>query len=390
MKNQDNEPLDQHPIRRHLRWGRVLLLLVVLAVILTSVFWATVWAYENIYKAPKVKPVGADEKITTDARLNSRINVLLLGIDDGDSEAAADEPKRTDAIMVASFDPVHGEVSLLSLPRDTKVILPGHRSFDKINSAYAYGGVMMAKQTVANLLRIPIHYYALLNWQGFIKVVNLLGGVDLYVEKDMKYKDPYANLNIDIKQGYQHLDGEKSGEYIRFRKDELGDIGRVQRQQKFLKAMIVQLFSLDNIQKIPQLLSTVKDYVETDMTIYTMLQAVRSFKILDDNRINSGMLYGDFDDSEGTSYWRTNRSLVEKSLREVGIPFMDSKEDAITDDPTVGAEAPRKYVPAAKSVPDSESVETKRTEEEKPKKTIKRNELSKTGSAKAGSSQKKN
>ena len=347
----DNNNLDNnqevHHVKKHLRWGRVILLLLVLAVVLTSVFWATVWAYENIYKAPKVKPVGADEKIATDARLNSRINVLLLGIDDGDSDAAPDEPKRTDAILVASFDPVNNEVSLLSIPRDTKVVLPGHSSFEKVNSAYAYGGVMMAKQTVANLLRIPIHYYALLNWQGFIKVINLIGGVDLYVEKDMKYKDPYAHLDIDIKQGYQHLDGLKSGEYVRFRKDELGDIGRVQRQQRFLKALILQMFSLENIPKFPQLLATLNQYVETDMTTYTMLQAARSFKILNDNRINSGMLLGDFDDSTGISYWRTNRTLIEKSLKEVGIPFMASSDDAITNDPTIGREPARTYVAPA-------------------------------------------
>jgi LCP family protein required for cell wall assembly len=89
------------------------------------------------------------------------------------------------------------------------VRLPGHRDYDKINAAYAYGGVAMAKQTVANLLRIPIHYYALVNWQGFIEVMNIIGGVDLYVDKDMHYEDPYADLVIDIKHGYQHLDGKK-------------------------------------------------------------------------------------------------------------------------------------------------------------------------------------
>lgn len=348
-KMEDNQ---QGPLRgkRHLRWGRVLLLLLALAVIVTSVFWVTVWAYENIYKAPKVKPVGADEKITSDARLNSRINVLLLGIDDGDSEAAPDEPKRTDAMLVASFDPVHNDVSLLSLPRDTKVVLPGHSSFDKINAAYSYGGVMMAKQTVANLLRIPVHYYVLVNWQGFIKVIDILGGVDLYVEKNMKYDDPYANLHIDIKQGYQHLDGQKSGEYVRFRHDELGDIGRVQRQQRFMKALLLQMFSLENIPKIPKILATLNQYVQTDMTTYTMLRAAKSFKILDDNRVNSGMLLGDFQDTGGVSYWRTSRALVEKSLKDVSIPFMESKDDDIKNDPTVGRENII-YVPPAPKVP---------------------------------------
>ena len=82
---------------------------------------------------------------------------MLLGIDDGDSDAAPDEPKRTDAMMLASFDPGDNKVALLSLPRDTKVQIPGRAGWDKLNAAYAYGGVMMAKQTVANLLQVPIH-----------------------------------------------------------------------------------------------------------------------------------------------------------------------------------------------------------------------------------------
>ena len=326
-----------HP-KRHLRWGRVLLLLMFLAALLTSVFWSAVWAYNHLINPPPVKTASADDKIANDEVLNQKINVLLLGIDDGDSDAAPDEPKRTDAMIVVSFDTKNNQVSMLSLPRDTRVVLPGHANWDKINSAYAYGGVVMAKQTVANLLRIPIHYYALVNWRGFIDVINMLGGVDLYVEKDMQYDDPYANLHIDIKQGFQHLDGEKSGEYVRFRKDEMGDIGRVQRQQRFLKAMIMQLFTLDNLTKIPAILSTASQYVDTDMNTMTVIKAASSFKILDDNRIKSGMLYGDFLDTGGVSYWKTNRYLIEKSLKEVGISFMSEEDDKIDHDPTVGEE----------------------------------------------------
>ena len=326
--------------RRRLRWGRLFLLLVVMAVLLTSVFWGAVWVYTNIIHAPEKKVVAADTEIEKDEKLNQRINVLLLGIDDGDSEASNSEPKRTDAMIVASFDPAQGKISMLSLPRDTMVILPGHTQYEKINSAYTFGGVTMAKQTVANLLRIPIHYYALANWQGFIEIINLIGGVDLYVDKDMHYEDPYANLKIDIKHGYQHLDGEKSGQYVRFRSDELGDIGRVQRQQKFLKALGLQMFSIENITKIPKILATAKEYIETDMDTVTMLKAARSFKIVSDNNIRSGMLYGNFYDSpsSGISYWRANRADIEKSLTEVDIPFMGMKTGSGADDPVQGVD----------------------------------------------------
>lgn len=338
--NRRQGDLPERPKRRRLRWGRVFLLLIFLAVLLTTVFWGAVWIYSNVIHAPETKTVAADDKISKDEALNKRINVLLLGIDDGDSEAAATEPKRTDAMIVASFDPDEHKISLISLPRDTMLILPGHNSYTKLNAAYAYGGVAMAKQSIANLLRIPIHYYALLDWKGFIEVINLIGGVDLYVDKDMHYEDPYAHLKIDIKHGYQHLDGEKSGQYVRFRTDELGDIGRVQRQQKFLKALGLQMFSVENIAKIPRILSTIKDYVETDMDTVTLLKAARTFNILSDNKIRSGMLYGNFYDSPrtGISYWRTTRPEIEKSLEEVDIPYMKRDADSSAEDPVGGVE----------------------------------------------------
>lgn len=315
--------------KRRLRWGRVFGLLIVMAVLMTTMFWGAVWAYTHLINAPQADTAAATDKIGKDEVLNKRINVLLLGIDDGDSEAAKSEPKRTDAIIVLSFDPDEHKISMISIPRDTMVRLPGHKGYDKVNAAYAYGGVAMAKQTVANLLRIPIHYYALVNWQGFIEVMNIIGGVDLYVDKDMHYEDPYADLVIDIKHGYQHLDGKRSGQYVRFRADELGDIGRVQRQQKFLKALGLQMFSVENITKIPSIISTIQKYVETDMTTVTTLKAVRSYNILSDNKIRSGMLYGNFYDApSGTSYWLARRGDIEKSLKEVDIPFMAAKDDS--------------------------------------------------------------
>ncbi len=359
-ENQQPKGPQRPPRKKRLRWGRIVLLLMVLAVVVTSIFWGTVWVYHTFINPTKVDVVASNSAIGTDEVLNKRINVLVLGTDDGDSEAEADEPKRTDAILIASFDPEKNEVSLLSIPRDTKVILPGHSSWEKANAAYAYGGVTMAKQTMANLLRIPIHYYVLADWEGFIKVIDLIGGVDLYVEKDMKYEDPYADLVIDIKQGYQHLDGKKAGEYVRFRNDELGDIGRVQRQQRFLKALAMQMFSLQNIAKIPAIFTTIGDYVQTDMTTLTILRAINSFKILDGNKVKSGMLYGDFDDETGISYWRTNRTLVEESLREVDIPFFD-KPDGLTQDPLAGSE----YAPIYNIPPKSNADEDDKKEDDK-------------------------
>ena len=373
--------------KRRLRWGRVFALLIVMAILMTTMFWGAVWAYTHLINAPQANTAAATDKIGKDEVLNKRINVLLLGIDDGDSEAAKSEPKRTDAIVVLSFDPDEHKISMISIPRDTMVRLPGHKGYDKINAAYAYGGVAMAKQTVANLLRIPIHYYALVNWQGFIEVMNIIGGVDLYVDKDMHYEDPYANLVIDIKHGSQHLDGKRSGQYVRFRSDELGDIGRVQRQQKFLKALGLQMFSVENITKIPSIISTIQKYVETDMTTVTTLKAVRSYNILSDNKIRSGMLYGNFYDApSGTSYWLAKRADIEKSLKEVDIPFMTAKDDSGLEEfvpETTPKAVPNKTTKASANKTQTKSGSTAATQK---KRTTTRQAAPKKSSSGQGSS----
>lgn len=325
LQNDRQEPHRRK--RRKLRWGRLIIVLLVLGLFVAGLFWGSVWLYDHIISPPQNNIAAADENIRKNEKLNERINVLLLGIDDGDSEAAESEPKRTDAIILLSFDPKQNQVAVLSIPRDTKVILPGHKDPDKINAAFAYGGAVMAKQTVANLLRVPIHYYCLADWRGFIDVVNLIGGVDIYVDKDMYYEDPYANLVIDIKHGYQHMDGETAGKYVRFRKDELGDIGRVQRQQKFLKAAAEQMFSVQNVTKISSLLAMLDKYIQTDLNTLTMLKAANSFKFFGDDKMRSCMLYGKFDDQSGISYWYADEEAVNKSLEELGIPYIKKQEE---------------------------------------------------------------
>lgn len=324
-ENMEHKP-ERHTKRRF-RWGRLIVLLTAFVLLAGAVFKGTVFIYETFIDPShgSVHVTAANDAIKSDKKLNERINILLLGIDDGDSEAAEYEPKRTDAIILLSIDPKENLVSVLSIPRDTKVILPGHKDPDKINAAYAYGGKVMAKQTVANLLQVPIHYYALANWQAFIEVVDLIGGVDIYVDKDMYYEDPYADLVIDIKHGYQHMDGKTAGKYVRFRSDELGDIGRVQRQQKFLKAAAEQMFSIQNVGKISSLVATLDKHIDTDLNIQTMIKAANSFKLFGDDKVRSCMLYGQFDDSTGVSYWSADRESINKSLDELGIPHMEEE-----------------------------------------------------------------
>lgn len=184
----------------------------------------------------------------------------------------------------------------------------------------------MTVETVQRFLGIPIHHYVALDWQGFIKIIDILGGVDLYVENDMNYEDPYAKLAIHLKKGYQHLDGEKSGQYIRFRHDELGDIGRVQRQQRFLKALSSEMMQMGTVLKLPAIASTIEKYVETDMSAMAMVKTANSLRNIQASALQSDMVPGNFATIDGLSYWvpdkEQTKRLVERmftsGVRNVG------------------------------------------------------------------------
>ena len=313
-----------HRYKKRLRKGRLFFSLILLFVLLGSCFMAGMKVYNRFFR-PRADVAAVEEKeekdsLTSEA-LSEHINVLLLGTDDGDSEDFdKDIPKRTDAMLLVSFDPDKDQVAILSLPRDTRVEIPGRRGYDKINAAYAYGGVKLAKRTVANLLQVPIDYYMQVDWQGFIKVVDMLGGVDLDVEKNMDYEDPYADLEIHLKKGKQHLDGNKAGQYVRFRHDEMGDIGRAQRQQKFLKALAKQAFTVTNMVKMPVIISTATDYVHTDMDFITLIRAANCLRIFGESGLKTASLKGDFYDTGSGSYWRTSARQITSTLDELGIP----------------------------------------------------------------------
>lgn len=306
--------------KKRLRKGRAFFSLVMILFLMASCFAAGMRIYNRFFR-PRAQVADSQQEALTTEGFSNRINVLLLGTDDGDSEDFdKDVPKRTDAMLLVSFDPKNSQVSVLSLPRDTRVIIPGRRGHDKINAAYAYGGVPLAKRTVANLLQVPINHYMQVDWQGFIKVVDMLGGVDLDVEQNMDYEDPYADLKIHLKKGKQHLNGEKAGEYVRFRHDEMGDIGRVERQQKFMKALAKQAFTVGNMVKLPVIIGTASEYVKTDMTFIQLVKAANCLRLFGEGGVKSASLKGDFGDIGGVSYWVTTPSKVAATLDELKIP----------------------------------------------------------------------
>lgn len=320
------------PQRRRIRWKRLFLLLFILVLLITSLSWAAVYAYQRFSVVPVSNTKIESRKTAEEA--GSCINILLMGIDDGDNEYP-NAPKRSDTMIVASINKESGKINLLSIPRDTRVAIQGHKGYEKITHAFFYGGSSLAVETVEQLLHIPIHQYVVIDWQAFIEIVDILGGVDLYVENNMDYEDPYANLEIHLNKGYQHLDGNKSGQYVRFRSDELGDIGRVQRQQRFMKAMVEKTMNLSTLLKVPSLLHTMNQYVATDLTTLKILKLANCLKAFKISDLHVDMLPGKFATFDGISFWShdqqqtqqiVDRMVTDENAKMSGI-FSETKSN---------------------------------------------------------------
>lgn len=209
--------------------------------------------------------------------LTRPVNILFLGIDNSGHPHSQD-PTHTqalagnsDTMLLVRLMPDTHKINVLSIPRDTLVELPG-KGIDKINDANVIGGAEAAAKAVSNLLfNIPIDHYVRVDTEGFVELIDTLGEVEVNIPKPMHYVDKTQKLYIDFQPGKQKLNGQHFQEYMRFRHDDLGDIGRVQRQQEALKALLQTLLKPATATKIPQLLNVIKNNVDTDFSIGEIL-----------------------------------------------------------------------------------------------------------------------
>lgn len=232
-----------------------------------------------------------------------RQNVLLLGVDSNGADSDLWVGTRTDTIILLNIDPRTRTVNAISIPRDSKVYLPKGMGVQKINAAHAIGGVEMTIKTVENTLGVHVDKYIMVHDDAVRAIVDALGGVDIYVEKNMKYDDYAGKLHINFKKGDHHLTGEDVVEYLRFRHDALGDIGRTQRQQWFLRGLLANLQKPETITKIPKIISVANKYIKTDMSVYEMSQYASLAKSFDRDNIEIAMLPGSPNKQGYISYW---------------------------------------------------------------------------------------
>ncbi|OQA07164.1 MAG: Regulatory protein MsrR [Firmicutes bacterium ADurb.Bin373] len=269
--------------------------------------------------------------ITTPAP-GKRTNVLLLGVDARDGESMA----RTDSIIMASIDPRSKQIALLSIPRDTRVKIPGH-GWDKVNSASVYGGPEMTTKVVSDLLGVPLKYYVLTDFGGFKDIVDILGGVTIDVEQDMYHLDD-PGYTINLKEGLQRLDGDKAIQYVRYRGYVEADIERTRHQQTFLMALAKEILQPATIPKLPKLAPEINKYVKTNLGVSDMVKLASTLRSIDDYSMVAQTLPGrNIDIAEG-SYWGVDPAEARQMVAKLFNGEVTT--DIVLNTPLTGQYAP--------------------------------------------------
>ncbi len=256
-------------------------------------------------------------------------NILLMGVDEGKT--------RTDVVMVAHVDPKQNLVSLVSIPRDTLVEIDctGIKycvTPDKLAHAHVYGGddgQELTKKAVEKLLDIKIDHYVSVDYEGFEGVIDQLGGVDIVIDKNMDYEDPYAHPPLSIhfkaKKEPQHLNGKDALRYVRFRADGLGDIGRIERTKKFAHALAVSAKQNGTAAKLPSLVSAMWPYVKTDLDMTTAVSLARMAPKVNVDQIQVEMIPGSDETlKDGRWVWNADktkaREIVDRLIKNPKPP----------------------------------------------------------------------
>ena len=221
-------------------------------------------------------------------------SVLLLGIDTG--EKGRTEQGRSDSVMVATISPKTNKTTLTSIPRDTRTEIVGHGTTDKINHAYAFGGVPMAMDSVEKLLDIPVDHFVSINMKGVEDLVDAVGGIDV----DNKLAFDYDGHSYSL--GNIHLDGPAALGYSRMRYDDPnGDYGRQGRQREVIEGVIKKALSIKTVTSYKDILDALADNMKTDLNWDDMMDIQSKYKSAF-GVIEEGTLQGDGQMIDGVSY----------------------------------------------------------------------------------------
>ena len=224
----------------------------------------------------------------------------------------------TDTMLLLRFDPETGKIALLSIPRDTRTYVEGYGN-TKINAANSYGGPALTAKSTSELLDgVGIDRYIRVNVQGVEKLIDALGGVTVYVPRDMKYQDDSQHLYINLKEGRQHLNGDQTLQLLRFRYDKYGDIGRIQRQQMVMRALVEQALNPNTLARIPNILDVIQSHIDTNLSVEELVALVGFGVQSDRSKVQMLMLPGRFNGAgqNEVSYWLPDRRRIQGMMSQ--------------------------------------------------------------------------
>ena len=231
-------------------------------------------------------------------------NILIVGID-----ARRDENARADTMILVNMR--NDKINLISIPRDTLIKING-KGTQKINASYAYGGIELCKASVEKLLDTKIDNYLVFNFKAIQKGVDAFGGFTVTIPKTIKINDPELKKCFTLKKGSLKLNGIQTLEYLRYRSDGKGDIGRIYRQQEFIKDLQDSFLKLENVPLIPKAYLAIRDEVKTDMDASHMASYfVSGYRLRNNFEYHTLKGYGKFIDK--VSYY----VLYQSSIKEV-------------------------------------------------------------------------
>lgn len=257
------------------------------------------------------------------------VNILVMGIDEGidlqaerkaekKAEAPSDKFKsRSDTMLLVRLNPDIQKASLLTIPRDTQVDIPG-LGVEKINAANWKGGPELAAEVVSHTLNgVEVDRYVRVSTGAFRDLVDVVGGVEVFVPRVMKYDDNTQKLHIDLKPGLQTLSGKQAEGFVRFRHDDLGDIGRTQRQQMLMKALQKKFQNPLMLARLPEVFSVMQKHIDSNLSLGEMLALVQFGMQVKPNQFQMVMLPGRFSmpDEFPLSYWLMDRAATNKVMK---------------------------------------------------------------------------
>lgn len=291
------------------------IVLVIVCVIFTLSFFFVLFFGKKKSTDAELDKKQAVQKIE-DIELDKPVAVLIMGTDSAVPKKLSGWNGRTDFMVVVYINPLTDKVSIISVPRDTYINVEEFENYNihKINSVNQLGGFKLSRKYVQKLLGIKIDHVCVVNIAAAIEILNEIGPLKIFVPKKMSYHDYSADLHIEIEPGLQTMDGYHLINYLRFRNADKGDIGRIERQQVFFRALLKRLKDPKVIFKIPSILLKANKSFLTDMKFSEMFDLGILLRSLNPKNFQTFIIPGDFGPN---GYWLSNQNKLKSMMNQV-------------------------------------------------------------------------